>query len=39
MMEKNIKLEATMDNFKVVSKFVDDLISGNVVDELIHDQE
>lgn len=38
MMEKNIKLEATMDNFKVVSKFVDDLISENVVDELIHDQ-
>lgn len=37
-MEKNIKLEATMDNLNVVTGFVDDIISEHITDELVHDQ-
>ena len=37
-MEKNIKLEATMDNLTVVTGFVDDLIKDHITDELVHDQ-
>ena len=37
-MEKNIKLEATMDNLTAVTGFVDDNIKDLITDELIHDQ-